>query len=90
MQFRYVIALIIILCLCACDAEEGNVSNGSDNHLTMNTTEPLYGQLVSQIEDYNWIESGDSSTNMSYLPNFDENNLDHWRAILKFGYDRSN
>lgn len=90
MHFRNIIPLLTFIFLCSCGVEEDQKSTEKGVDLTNEIVEPAYTRLVPQIEDFNWVESGSSSTNMSFLPNFDENNLEHWRAILKYGYDRSN
>lgn len=45
--------------------------------------------LAQEVEDYWFEQKGAFIKQISYLPNFDSKNVDHWRALLAFGYANS-
>lgn len=64
---------IILILLCAGCMEETKPKK----------PDPAYIQLSKTIDDYKSVDNGTSVWRVSHLPNFNENNLDHWKALIK-------
>lgn len=91
---KYLTIGILTLTIASCGEEKSADTKKAEVQKIVQSTSSIesvikieeYQRLAPLVDDY-WFEQKDKfSKQISYLPDFDKDNLDHWRALLEYGY----